>query len=185
MNSYGDSRRITLPHSGITVRVSTLWWQGDERDRRPWTAPHVAADLSFADYRANHDPALKAALTHVPGKPLKGLLKEAVLAGDFRLAARRYAEWRADPANAYACAEIEVNSLGYELLASTRLDQAIAVFRLNADACPRSANAYDSLGEAYMARGDRELAIQSYERALELDPKSRTALEALKTLRSR
>jgi hypothetical protein len=62
VNSYGDSRRITLPNSGITVRVSTLWWQGDERDRRPWTAPHVAADLTFEDYRANNDPALKAAL---------------------------------------------------------------------------------------------------------------------------
>ena len=52
------------------MRVSTLWWQGDERDRRPWTAPQVAADLTFEDYRANHDPALEAALAYVPGKPL-------------------------------------------------------------------------------------------------------------------
>ena len=184
-NAYGDSRRITLPNSGITVRVSTLWWLGDERDRRPWTAPHVAADLTFADYHANHDPALKAALTHVPGKPLKGLLKEAVLAGDLTLAARRYAEWRADPANAYASAEIEINGLGYELLAATRLDRAIEVFELNADAHPQSANAYDSLGEAYMARGDWEAAIRSYEKALRLDPNMRTAVEALQTLRAR
>ena len=184
-NAYGDSRRITLPNSGITVRVSTLWWQGDERDRRPWTAPHVAADMTFADYRANRDPALKAALTHVPGKPLKGLLKEAILAGDYTLAARRYANWRADPANAYASAEIEFNRLGYELLAAARLDQAIEVFELNADAHPQSANAYDSLGEAYVARGDREAAIRSYEKALRLDPNMRTAVEALETLRAR
>ena len=50
---------------------------------------------------------------------------------------------------------------------------------------PRSANAFDSLGEAYRAQGDRELAIRSYEKALELDPNMRSAIEALKELRSR
>jgi hypothetical protein len=63
VNSYGDSTRITLPNSGITVRVSTLWWQGDERDKREWTAPQLPAELTFEDYRANTDPALKAALS--------------------------------------------------------------------------------------------------------------------------
>lgn len=183
VNSYGDSRRITLPNSGITVRVSTLWWQGDERDRRPWTAPHVAADLTFEDYRTNSDPALKAALTYVPGKPIREVLKEAVLAGDPGLAERRYREWRENPSNAYASAEIEVNSLGYEMLAAKHPDEAIEVFKLNAGAYPKSANVYDSLGEAYRDRGDRESAIRSYEKALELDPNMRSAADALKALR--
>ncbi len=183
-NAYGDSRRITLPNSGITVRVSTLWWQGDERDRRPWTAPQIAADLTFEDYRANRDPALEAALSYVPGKPLSEVLKEAVLAGDFHLAAQRYSRWRADPVNSYASAETEVNGLGYELLAARRLDAAIEIFRLNAAAYPRSANAHDSLGEAYLAKGDRENAIRSYEEALKLDPGMPSAVEALRKIRA-
>jgi tetratricopeptide (TPR) repeat protein len=187
VNSYGDSRRITLPNSGITVRVSTLWWQGDERDRRPWKAPQVAADLRFEGYRANNDQALKAALSSVPKKSPADLLKQAVLANDFEKAAALYREWRADPVNAYALpdAEIPVNSLGYELLAAKKLDQAVEVFKLNAAAFPRSANAFDSLGEAYRARGDRESAIRSYEKALALDPNMRSAAEALRDLRSR
>jgi hypothetical protein len=64
VNSYGDSTRITLPNSGITVRVSTLWWQEDERDKREWTAPQLPAELTFEDYRTNTDPALKAALSY-------------------------------------------------------------------------------------------------------------------------
>jgi hypothetical protein len=184
-NSYGDSHRITLPNSGITVRVSTLWWQGDERDRRPWTAPEVAADLTFEDYRTNKDPALKAALAYVPTKSLPELLKEALSANDLRRVAERDREWRADPANAYFDTEASVNSLGYELLAAGRVDQAIAVFRLNAAAYPRSANAYDSLGEAYKTKGDREAAIKSYEKALALDPNQRSASEALRTLRGK
>ena len=183
-NAYGDSRRITLPNSGITVRVSTLWWQGDERDRRPWTAPQIAADLTFQDYRANRDPALEAALSYVPGKPLSEVLKEAVLAGDFQLAADRYGRWRADPVNSYASAEIEVNGLGYELLAAGRFDAAIEVFRLNAAAYPRSANVHDSLGEAYLAKGDRQNAIRSYEEALKLDPNMPSAVETLRKLRA-
>ena len=184
-NSYGDSHRITLPNSGITVRVSTLWWQGDERDRRPWTAPEVAADLTFEDYRANNDPALNAALNYVAKKSLPELLKEAFSANDFNLAAEREKQWRADPANAYFDTEAAVNSLGYELLAAGRVDQAIAVFRLNAAAYPRSANAYDSLGDAYKTKGDRGAAIQSYEKALALDPSQRSASDALRALRGR
>ena len=65
------------------------------------------------------------------------------------------------------------------------MDQAIAVFRLNAAAYPRSANAYDSLGEAYKTKGDREAAIQSYEKALALDPSQRSASEALRALRGK
>jgi hypothetical protein len=185
VNSYGDSERLTLPNSGITVRVSTLWWQGDERDRRPWTAPEVAADLTFEDYRTNNDPALNAALRYVPTKSLPELLKEAFSAGDFNLAAEQERRWRADPANAYSDTEAPVNSLGYELLAAGRVDQAIAVFRSNAAAYPRSANAYDSLGEAYRTKGDREAAIQSYEKALTLDPSLRSAIDALRTLRGK
>jgi hypothetical protein len=41
-NGYGDSRRIKLPDSGLTVRVSTLYWQkSDPRDKRTALEPHV------------------------------------------------------------------------------------------------------------------------------------------------
>jgi hypothetical protein len=179
-NSYGDSSRITLPNSGITVRVSTLWWQGDERDRRQWTAPQIAADLTFEEYRTNNDPALGAALAYVSTRSLPELLMEAAAAGDI---AERFRKWRADPVNAYVDPEAQVNSAGYELMAAKRLDQAIEVFKLNVAAFPQSANAYDSIGEAYMIKGDKEAAIRSYEKALELNPDQRSAIEALRTLR--
>lgn len=62
-NHYGDSRKITLPNSGITVRASIYWWQ----HWAPWsreeaTAPSVSAPLTFADYRDGVDPALVKAL---------------------------------------------------------------------------------------------------------------------------
>jgi hypothetical protein len=61
-NVYGDSHRILLPNSHVTVRVSTLYWQlWDPRDTRPWIAPGISAPLTMAAYVAGRDPALEAA----------------------------------------------------------------------------------------------------------------------------
>ncbi len=64
VNHYGDSRKIILPNSEITVRVSSLWWQQDERDKRQWTEPQIKAELSFTDYQNNRDSALEAILSY-------------------------------------------------------------------------------------------------------------------------
>ena len=58
----------------------------------------------------------------------------------------------------------------------------MAVFRLNADAFPRSANVWDSLGEALLAAGRRDEGIASYRHALEIDPEFVSARQALERL---
>jgi hypothetical protein len=70
-NSYGDSRRVVLPHSGITVRVSSLYWQlTGPQDGRDGITPHVPIEMRFADWQANRDPVLDAALAG-PGSGAK------------------------------------------------------------------------------------------------------------------
>lgn len=183
VNCYGDSSHIILPNSGITARVSTLWWQEDERDERPWKAPDIAAELTIADYRANRDPALQAALGYVRKKSLGELMTEALAADNLEAVGKGFDDWRSDPANAYVDAEPLLNSLGYELMTKERIDQAIRVFQLNVAVHPQSANASDSLGEAYLAIGDTESAIRNYEEALALNPKMISARDALRKLR--
>jgi len=69
-NHYGDSRKVTLPNSGLTVRVSTIHWQySDPRDDRDAIAPHVPAPLTSADYAANRDPAMEAITAMVGESP--------------------------------------------------------------------------------------------------------------------
>jgi hypothetical protein len=61
-NIYGDSKKILLPNSHLTVRVSSLYWQqSDPRDLRPYIEVSVPAALTFGDYAAGRDPALEAA----------------------------------------------------------------------------------------------------------------------------
>jgi CubicO group peptidase (beta-lactamase class C family) len=78
--------------------------------------------------------------------------------------------------------EMRVNGKGYELLQGGSAKQAVKVFRINVQAFPKSANAYDSLGEAYLATGDTTLAIENYRTSLALDPENDNAKEVLKRL---
>ena len=47
---------------------------------------------------------------------------------------------------------------------------------------PKSANVYDSLAEAYVANGEKELAIANYRKSLELDDRNAAAKAMLKKL---
>ncbi len=183
-NGYGEPRSLTLPNSRLVVRTSTLWWQDvHPRDDRPWTAPQVAAEMTSADYRANRDPAMEAILNYKPSSTMEDLTAEALAAVDLTAFLRKYREFKATPANLYIYTGRAINAFGYQLLERNRLDDAITVFKLNTEAYPDSANAFDSLGEAYTRRGGREDAIKNYERALQLDPNLTTARDALGRLR--
>lgn len=79
--------------------------------------------------------------------------------------------------------EYVLNTLGYRLLRSERIDAAIEVFKLNVEEYPDAFNPYDSLGEAYMEAGELELAIEYYEKSLELNPDNTNAVTMLERIR--
>jgi tetratricopeptide (TPR) repeat protein len=78
-----------------------------------------------------------------------------------------------------------LNNLGYAFLEMNLTEPAIEVLDLNVKKFPQSANAYDSLGEAYMKAGDKDRAIKNYEKSLELNPKNSDAVEKIKELKSK
>lgn len=58
-----------------------------------------------------------------------------------------------------------VNRAGYWLIGQQRAEEAIAVLQRNVELYPASINVYDSLGDAYDANGQHEMAKQHYEKA--------------------
>ena len=92
-----------------------------------------------------------------------------------------FAAMRRDTAR-YDVNESELNRLGYYLLSRGAMADAVQVFGMNVTAFPRSANVYDSLGEADLARGDTARAIINYRRSLELDPRNTNAANVLKRI---
>jgi predicted Zn-dependent protease len=77
-----------------------------------------------------------------------------------------------------------VNDVAYQLVAEKRLDTAIALFKLNVADHPESGNVYDSLGEAYAMRGDRNLAIESYTKAVAHDSTNVHAKQQINELKA-
>ncbi|MGC1382682.1 MAG: serine hydrolase [Candidatus Acidiferrales bacterium] len=80
--------------------------------------------------------------------------------------------------------ESTLNTIGYMLIFDHRLDDAIAVLERNVTEYPGSFNVYDSLGEAYMRNGQKDLAIQNYEMSLKIFPGNTNGAAMLKKLRA-
>lgn len=64
-----------------------------------------------------------------------------------------------------------INQLGYNYLNKNSMEQAIKVFSANAERYPRSANVYDSLGEAYEKDGKIVEAMDNYSKAVQIAEK--------------
>ncbi len=82
----------------------------------------------------------------------------------------------------YSFNEAEINNLGYQLLGAGKIDDALEVLKLNVEMFPDSFNVYDSIGEVYLAKGDKENALLNYKKSVELNPKSTSGLDAIKKL---
>lgn len=76
-----------------------------------------------------------------------------------------------------------LNEYGYSLLAENKTSDAIEIFKLLIDEFPLSANAYDSMGEAYLKIGNKELALLNYEKSVELDPKNTLGIDQINRLK--
>lgn len=83
-------------------------------------------------------------------------------------AAQMLAQARQRDPKALSFPEGVMNLLGYERLAAAETEDAIQIFQMNVSAYPASANVYDSLADAYLAAGRKDLARQNAEKALEV-----------------
>lgn len=78
--------------------------------------------------------------------------------------------------------DMHLNKFGYELVQAGENDLALEVFKLNAKLFPDVPNVYDSLGEAYMNKGEKELAIENYKKVLEMRPQNENAKKMIEKL---
>jgi glyoxylase-like metal-dependent hydrolase (beta-lactamase superfamily II) len=110
------------------------------------------------------------------------LVQEALTAGGPAAGVKKFEDLKADKGR-YFFNERQFNSAGYMLLNSGRVEEAVALFKMNVELFPDSWNVYDSLAEAYAVKGEKELAIKYYDKALQLNPDNPGAKDQLKKLR--
>ena len=107
---------------------------------------------------------------------------ELLMAGKTSEAIADYRRIKGESPDNVSVEEGRINNLGYVLMRQNKLADAIAIFKLNVELYPKAWNTYDSLGEAYMTNGEKELAIANYKKSLELNPGNGNGAAMLKKL---
>ncbi len=79
--------------------------------------------------------------------------------------------------------ENDLNQYGYQLLGQQNFDQAIAILTMATQRYPKSANAWDSLGEAFAIKGDKKNAVINFKKSLSLNPPAGTKANSEKYLK--
>jgi polyisoprenoid-binding protein YceI len=97
-------------------------------------------------------------------------------------AADLYHTLRSGQPPAYNFGVGQLDLLGHVLVVHGRLNEALAIFRLNADAYPASDLALEGLGLAQALAGDRSGALATYRHAAEIEPLSASAKEMIRRL---
>ncbi len=153
-------------------RVTVLVQGNNDRANATRTGTNLAAIVFGAPYT-------------VPVEQGSDMLLAAIADKGIDAAVRQYRELKRTLPKKYNFNEPEraLNVLGYGLIRQRKMKEAIGVFKLNVEMFPKSANPYDSLGEAYLLTGDKELAIENYKKSLELEPQNSNAVDMLKKLR--
>jgi dienelactone hydrolase len=145
--------------------------------------PGMIVDWFNATLRSSPAPPATHALA--PWSAESKFLALADEPDGMRKAEQMYAnERRADP-SVVLFSEALINRFGYEHLAMGDTKVAIELFQMNVTAYPDSPNVYDSLGDAYLAAGQKDLARQNAQKALQLlasdttdDPRRRDGIKA-------
>jgi len=126
--------------------------------------------------------ALAAILEPDSGPPPIDVVARTMAVGDTAGAERALRAAQEATRNRYRSLERDVNALGYRLLGSGQVAQAVLVFQLNTRVYPRSANTFDSLGEALLAANRRDEAIAAYRHAVLVEPGFPPSVQALQRL---
>jgi tetratricopeptide (TPR) repeat protein len=185
VNFWGDIKTEVLPISKLNVNLSWMWWQNmDPRDKRKWTAPNLAAEMSFENYKAGYDSAMNIILNYKEEKRIDEKIKELAAAGKMNEVIAVTKEYMDNPLHRYCKNELEdkINDMAYSLAFQNKLEEAGRFFRMNVQFFPNSANAYDSYAECLYRLGKNEEAVKNYEIAVSKDPKGSVAENSRKML---
>jgi CubicO group peptidase (beta-lactamase class C family) len=143
-------------------------------------------NVSLGRYHGNITNSITNILNGQPVEPPKKSIAETLykiaVEKDAVSAIAEYRKLKAQNSPTHDFSEGELNTLGYQLLGMKRTKDAIEIFKLNVEMFPDSSNPYDSLGETYLADGQKELALVNYKKAAELDPKNSNAIQIVRQL---
>jgi hypothetical protein len=154
----GHGTALFAVHKGLPGTI--VDWYVQTLEKTPGNAPPVQGERPSSSYPPD-------------------ILDVIDTGGANRIEGKLRALRKNDP-NAKLFGEYLVNIIGYEHMGQGDKKGAIEILKLNAFAYPGSANVYDSLSDAYLADGQKELALENAERALKTLPSDTTTSQDMR-----
>jgi beta-lactamase regulating signal transducer with metallopeptidase domain len=107
----------------------------------------------------------------VPGREMSAafIFEKDISTSGFSIAMHALKQRGFPGSNKYYFRREEIDAVGRRLLESGHITEALEIFRLNAQMFPNNWQVYNSLGNAYQAKGDLKKAVSSYEKMLGLN----------------
>jgi len=99
---------------------------------------------------------------------IKEIIEPIILSKGIDAAISFYYELKETKPDNYNFEEKQLNELGYHLISLGKLKEAVRIFELNIEIFPEYANGYDSLGDGYLAVGEKHKALKVWEKAVTL-----------------
>jgi polyisoprenoid-binding protein YceI len=115
-------------------------------------------------------------------KSIGALVYETTQKQGLDAAVKQYKEAKQKQPDSFQFGPGQLNLVGYRLLQHGKAKEALEFFKLNVEEYPDKSFAYDSLGDAYLANGDKEHAANSFKKSLEIDSANTSAIESLRSL---
>jgi len=119
----------------------------------------------------------------LPKLPISETMYKSIGANGIDFALKMYDSLETSKNMTYDFSESELNTLGYQLLSENRKNEAVKIFKLNTFTYPNSSNAFDSLGDAYSEIHNKDSAISSYQKAIDLDKSNIQSVQKLNRLK--
>ena len=153
-------------HNGISYKFESILLNDIKNDvivilasnnrNKVWDLGHIIRDIMLG----------KA--YEIPKKSVAQLLKKEAFV-DVNKAIETYYKVKKTSEEEYSFNNpSELNSLGYELLRTGKINESIEIFKLVVKEFSQNSNVMDSLAEAYYTNKQYDLAINCYKKAIEL-----------------
>lgn len=170
-SQFGDSRKYQLPRSGLTVRLSSVYWRDwSVNEKRPWVDADLKAEPSWEEFAAGRDPALEAVRAYAAPPTLLGRLEERYRWGGMGSVVKFYYHVRSTPSSAGVRTEAPLIGLAKFLESEKKDGDARDIYTFCLQEYPESLGAMLGLGRNYVKAGDKKNAVETFRKALALKP---------------
>ncbi|MFD2512807.1 hypothetical protein ACFSRY_02905 [Pontibacter locisalis] len=185
-SAYGDSRKLYLPNSNLTIRASTIYWRDWHiNEKRPWTEPDIIVGYTSEDYLKGRDPALEAVLKLPADSDISTIMQQIYDQNGIMSAAWAYSRFILDARTSQPQIEKAEKDFGQYLLQKEKGKDAAIWYGEMSSLRKGTIWPLHGLAQAHLLNKETQKAEAVLEKILTLDPNNKQAKNLLSSIRKK